>query len=235
MSQHWGWVSSFLAWGDQWQHLMPLFGAIIVAVTTITVGVIVTIRLNTAMKSTEFFLGFTKRFHEILAAVDALHVDIEKNPSGTLGFVNQDIRKRQAHELYRQFFGLMYDEYFAYRRGLLDRSAFVEWMKWRYADENPSPNFPDYKFEIVGVSYSDGWKQWVKKPAFKQHDFIRFMNEIHQPRPDRAIDAEVRSITIKYGPAKTFTRISEFIRENVVFFLILLAFSIVFLLASVFA
>jgi hypothetical protein len=38
--------------------------------------------------------------------------------------------------------GLLFDAFFVYRRGLLDRSAFIEWLRWRNHEyTGTEPNF----------------------------------------------------------------------------------------------
>jgi len=60
-------LDSFQQWGVRWAPLFPLFGSILIAVITIGVAILVTRRINQTTKRTEFFLGFTTRFHDICA------------------------------------------------------------------------------------------------------------------------------------------------------------------------
>jgi hypothetical protein len=145
-----GFLHSFQDWGEQWKNLVPLFSSILVALTTIGVAILVTRRINQTTKRAEFFLGFTTRFHNILAAIHALQFDLSKNPVESRKF-SDDLGKTAAQELYRQFFGLMQDQFFAYQRGFLDRDAFTEWMKCRYVDAW----HPEYKFKIFDVPYME--------------------------------------------------------------------------------
>jgi membrane-associated phospholipid phosphatase len=172
-----------------WEALVPLFGAGLVALTTIGVAIGVTQRINQTTKRTEFFLGFTTRFHNINAAIHALEFDLSTNPVVPRKFDNDDVRRAAAYELYRQFFGLMFDEYFAYQRGFLGRDAFMEWMKWR--------NFDVRNFMILGVGYMEGWNNWVKLTPFKQHKFINFMEAVHEQ--DLA-EAEIETLVLRHGP-----------------------------------
>jgi len=56
--------------------------------------------------------------------------------------IKKEIAEKEATEVYRQIFGLMFDEFFAYRRGLLDCSAFIEWLRWRNHEyTGTEPNF----------------------------------------------------------------------------------------------
>ena len=76
-----------------------------------------------------------------------------------------------AHQIYFQLFGLMYDEFNAYQRNLLDEEAFVDWMVWQMYE------FKDGKFEIGKVSYQDGWKEWLATPA-RYHKYTPMMQQI---------------------------------------------------------
>jgi hypothetical protein len=146
---------------SHWAWLVPLFSAVLIAVTTILVAIFVTRRINQTTKRTEFFLGFTTRFHNIFAAIHEVELDFSKDKVEARKFASDDIKKAAAHELYRQFFGLMFDEFFAYQHGFLGRDAFTEWMKWR--------NFDTSNFKVLGVGYMEGWNNWVKLTPFKQH------------------------------------------------------------------
>lgn len=194
---HGDWICAVLKWGEVWKSFFPLFGSMLVALTAAAIGIIATWRLNTAMKQTEFFLKFTERFHDILAAVDRLNLRY-RHSLPTTDEERKD-RETRAHELYRQFFGLLFDEFYAYQRGFLERQVFTEWMRWRYFDANLSSRYPDYKFEIAGVPYLAGWKKWTEKPAFEGHTFVYFMNEVHRPRT-YSVDSDLRALILRYAP-----------------------------------
>lgn len=191
-------------WWDTFKDLMPLISTGSLIVTTIGIALFVTQRINTSTKRTEFFLAFTGRFHEVLAAVQSLEKEIAedplKNPTPREGENNlkAKIWQSQAHELYRQFFGLMFDEFYAYQHNFLDREIFTEWMKWRYHDANGDSNFPEYRFAIAGVPYLEGWKKWVKHPAYVQHQFIEFMNKVHAQKQN--VNVEMECLVLQYGP-----------------------------------
>jgi hypothetical protein len=243
MPHHEGLISDLFVWGARWHDLIPLFSAFIVAGTTATVAIIATVRLNKAIKRTEFFLGFTKRFHDILAAIDALHLDMARNPrlapgeftrtaptDGPAAGLSAAVRARQAHELYRQFFGLMFDEFYAFRHGFLATGAFVEWTKWRYFDANPSPLVSGDRFEIAGVNYIVGWMQWSNRQALHGHAFIEFMNTIHNLRPVEDLDGHIRTIALQYKyPWRSYAR--RLMAERQIIVLLLASFLLVMTLA----
>jgi hypothetical protein len=181
---HFAWTCAVLQWGEDWKNFFPLFGALVVAATAATVAMIATWWLNTAMKRTEFFLKFTERFHNVLAEADRLNLEYRNNPPEVTDVTKKD-QERRAHEVYRQFFGLMFDEFYAFHRGFLDVDVFTEWMRWRYYDANPSPQYPDYKLQIASVPYDEGWAKWIAKPAFVGHSFVSFMQEVHRTLPSR--------------------------------------------------
>lgn len=174
---------------------MPLISSGLVVVTTVGVAFFVTRRINTSTKQTEFFLSFTSRFHEVLANFHALEREISEDPLKNLtpregeSDLKAKIWHNQAHELYRQLFGLMFDEFYAYHHNFIEREIFIEWMKWWHFYANGDSN-SEYTFAVAGVTYLEAWNRWVKHPAHKQqHQFIEFVNKVHAQK--RNIDGEV--------------------------------------------
>ena len=55
-------------WGEHWRSILPFAGSLLVVAATIWVGLRITWQINTAMKSAEFFLKFTERYHALLSA-----------------------------------------------------------------------------------------------------------------------------------------------------------------------
>ena len=88
------------------------------------------------MKSAEFFLKFTERYHVLLSNAHKLKLgwppkkgtsnDTSKQSKLDKKF-NRKIAegKDNAHEFYRQFFGLMFDEFIAYNHHFLDKSTMA--------------------------------------------------------------------------------------------------------------
>src|SRR5215471_14627311 len=101
----------------EWQSLIS---ALISSVVTVTIAIWVTSALTTAIKRTDFFLDFTKRYHQI--RIDAHELDnrvkAKQNPED----------EGDARQIYFRLFGLMYDEVHAYQEGFLAKSVLVDWM-----------------------------------------------------------------------------------------------------------
>ncbi len=121
--------------------------------------------MNRNIKSKEFVFQFTQRYHDILGTRQGLN-----HPRG-----GQTTSEADAHELYRRLFGLMYDEFYAYQHGFLDPGIFAEWMKWGRDDYKGDK----YKFEVAGIPYDQAWNRWGKIGPLAQHNFGRFLDEIH--------------------------------------------------------
>jgi hypothetical protein len=141
-----------MAYLQQWQSLMA---ALINAAIAISVAIWVQYGLTASMKQTDFFLTFTKRYHEIRAEAHELSNKVKTKPG--------PLDEGDAQQIYFQLFGLMYDEINAYQKKLLDEDALVDWMVWQMYE------FKDGKFEIGKVSYQDGWKEWLTTPARYHH------------------------------------------------------------------
>jgi hypothetical protein len=214
---------TIVCFGREWKDFMPLFGSLVVASTALFIGIFATARLNRSMKQTEFFLKFTERFHAILQIKHQLDLKIGRTDDEGRPLLPEKERLREANELYRQFFGLMFDEFFAYRHGFLDHDAYVDWMRWRNADFNTTSS-SEYAFSIAGVGYSDGWRFYSERPAL-DHDFVCFMKEIHKHGGTKK---RVEKTISKYGTwsQRLRRRIFILIREDYVLALLIGGFVI---------
>jgi hypothetical protein len=94
-----------------------------------------------------------------------------------------------ANEVYRQLFGLMFDEFFSYQRHLLDQEVFSEWMKWRMDDFNGGGN---YVFKVCDMSYQDGWNDCKDRGPFRDDLCKQFLHEIHQCQNYKSVERKVR-------------------------------------------
>jgi hypothetical protein len=103
----------------------------------------------------------------------------------------------KAYELYRQLFGLMFDEFFAYKGGFLAQDALVEWMRWRtYAYRNAN----GAQFAIGPVSYADAWDRHARSPVV-QSEFVNFLGEIHRINATQGtLEARIRGVVWRYTP-----------------------------------
>ena len=189
------------------------------------VAFFVTWRLNTAMKQTEFFLRFTERFHNILQAKHQLELKNEESlKAGKLDLV---IVKKETGELYRQLFGLMFDEFFAYRKGFLDRDAFAEWMRWRHFDHAVTSSEPN--FAIGKTSYKDGWTTYCKVHS-AHPEFKVFLDGIHAAKDQ----AEVSRLVLDHATRahRLSARIGKLTRDWKIVIVFLAALTISLWVAS---
>jgi hypothetical protein len=187
------------AFGTRWSAFMPLVGACFTGLMTLGAAGVATWSLNRSMKRTEFFLRFTERFHNIMLSKHNLELRLAEVDDHGVKKIKDETAKKEASELYRQLFGLMFDEFFAYRRGLLDRSAFVEWMRWRnYECKNDAQNNPN--FQIGPTSYQTGWDTYSRLPLLRS-EFTEFLTKIHRLtlEPGAAGDREIAKVVKEYG------------------------------------
>ena len=168
----------------------PVIGGLISGTATLIAAGVVTWRLNRGIKRAEFVLGFTQRYHSIMNEKHKLNREYvrvrEGGPPTAQVFV---IEAMDAKELYRQLFGLMFDEFFAYQRHLLDQAVFSEWMKWRMDDYNGGGN---YEFKICDMSYNDGWNECKDLGPFRDDLCKQFLYEIHQCQNYKSVERKVR-------------------------------------------
>jgi hypothetical protein len=135
---------------DQLHEWQTLIAALINVGAIIFTAIWVTSGLTAAMKRTEVFLDFTKRYNEIRVAAHELDNRVEATPSALEG---------DAHQIYFRLFGLIYDEVHAYQEGFLEKEVIVDWLSWQMYD------YMNGEFKIGGVSYADGWQWWLTTPA----------------------------------------------------------------------
>ena len=147
----------------RWHEWQSLIGTLISVSVTVAVAIWVTNALTTATKRTDFFLDFTKRYHAIRTDAHDLDKKVRKEPTS--------FNQSDAHQIYFQLFGLMYDEIYAYQNNILDKEVLIEWMSWQMYD------YSGREFTIGGVSYDNGWQSWLATPA-KQDQYTPIMKEI---------------------------------------------------------
>jgi hypothetical protein len=155
----------------------PIFGGVISGGCTLLAASVITWRLTKGIKRAEFVLTFTTRYHSLLVEKHRLNKQFESSR------INQRTRSpptveevSDAHEFYRQFFSLMFDEYFAFRKGLLDPGIFAQWMKWRMDDYSGRAN---YQFLVCDTAYDTGWEQCKDIGPSREDPFKRFLENIH--------------------------------------------------------
>jgi hypothetical protein len=135
----------------EWQ---PLIAALINVGVGIFIAIWVTSALTAATKRTEFFLDFTKRYHAIRVAAHKLD-----NRVATATKPNPLLDEGDAHQIYFQLFGLVYDEIHAYQENFLEKEVIVDWLSWQMYD------YMNGESKIGGVSYVNGWQRWLTTPA----------------------------------------------------------------------
>jgi hypothetical protein len=160
--------SSFTKWLHEWETLIATF---INAVIVIGVAIFVTSAVTNSQKRTEFFLDFTKRYHGILGGAHKLNNEIATKHPADASYQPSRAEEGDAHQIYFQLFGLIYDEYYAYRNRFLDQETITDWLTWQMHD------FNDQKFKIGGVLYADAWKEWLTGPA-RDHSLTQVINKI---------------------------------------------------------
>jgi hypothetical protein len=186
-----------MSWLSQGLHLVaqtpaPVASGIISGLSTLVAAGVVTWRLNRGVKRAEFVVGFTQRYHDILGDKFKVNLRYDRRRAGNNAQVPSEtlnIEKKEAQELYRRLFGLMFDEFFAYQRHLLDQEVFAEWMKWRMDDYNGGAN---YEFKICDMTYREGWNRCKDIGPSKEHLFKEFMNNVHLCQNYKRVEREVR-------------------------------------------
>lgn len=167
-----------------------VISGLISGTATLMAAGVVTWRLNRGMKRAEFVIGFASRYHLILHEKHKLNREYVKvRQAGPPTEHVVELEEMDAKEIYRQLFGLMFDEYFSYQRHLLDQSVFAEWMKWRMDDFNGGGN---YEFKICDLSYRQGWDHCKLMGPFRDDPCKQFLHEIHECRNYESVERKVR-------------------------------------------
>jgi UDP-galactopyranose mutase len=168
---------------DKW---IPLMGSLVTVFGAGAIAYFATARLNTLMKQTEFFLKFTERFHAVMQQKHQLKLRLlEPNDTTDAKKIEAaaDIANEDATEIYRQFFGLMFDEFFAYQEGFLAYRAFKDWMLWRNYEYNANAT-------IGNIPYRQGWDTYSRLPVVRS-EFKIFLEAIHDIKLIEAPPKEV--------------------------------------------
>lgn len=161
-------VRHFLHELHEWQSLA---GAVIGAATATVIAVLVTKRITTAAKRTDLFLDFTKRYHAIRVEMHKLDTSFNRKRQLHSGHRPDPFEQGDAHQIYFQLFGLVYDEYFAFQAGFLDEKIFADWITWQMCEAKEDK-------EIGGVPFRDAWKTWSSLPVVEVNRGTKFMNEV---------------------------------------------------------
>jgi hypothetical protein len=174
--------SSFAKWLHEWE---TLFATLINAVIVIGVAIFVTSAVTNSQKRTEFFIDFTKRYQAILADAHKLSNEIAKKHTTDESYQPSPAEEGDARQIYFQLFGLIYDEYAAYRNRFLDQETIIDWLTWQMHD------FNDKKFKIGGVLYADAWKEWLGGPA-RDHSLTQVISTIFECRDRECVTRKIK-------------------------------------------
>ena len=159
---------AFRKWLHEWETLIATF---INAVIVVGVAIFVTSAVTNSQKRNEFFIEFTKRYQGILGDALKLSKEIANKHPADPSYQPSAAEEDDAQQIYFQLFGLIYDEYYAYRNNFLDQETIINWLTWQLHD------FNDKKFKIGGVLYADAWKKWVTGPA-RDHSLTKVITRI---------------------------------------------------------
>src|SRR5262249_10070348 len=147
--------SSFTKWLHEWETLIATF---INAVIVIGVAIFVTSAVTNSQKRTEFFIDFTKRYQGILGDAHKLSKEITNKHPADANYQPSAAEEDDAQQIYFQLFGLIYDEYTAYRNNFLDQETITNWLTWQWHD------FTDKKFKIGGCYMQTHGKSGLPAP-----------------------------------------------------------------------
>jgi hypothetical protein len=164
---------------------MPVAGAVITGGCTVVVGFIVTHSLTSSIKKTEFMLGFSRQFGEVNKA----RYEHNKKSLATSSPDIERVLLADAEQIYREYFTLLFDEFYAFRRGFLDRNVFALWMSY-CAGEGDDDTL--YAFNLKGASYNEAWRAFRSQNPLKGDVFLNFLDDIHRCRTPSAARRVVR-------------------------------------------
>jgi hypothetical protein len=177
-----------LQWKDFFPIIGPISGSLIVALVTLAVAFVVTQRLTTATKRTEFFLEFTKRYQSIYTEKRNLDRNVQIARQNVSTYQPNAVEEGDANLLFYQLFGLIYDEFYAYQHNFLEPEVFVQWMRRQWHDAKNT--------QFEGVPYRDGLDTWLRMSAVQSHPTTRKVEEIFKC----ATEDCVRDVVVKYAP-----------------------------------
>jgi hypothetical protein len=164
-----------------WKESIPLVGAFISSAATLFVGLFVTFNLTASIKKTEFLIGFGHRFGEINDLQYEFNLAAQSRDAGS--DLTQRDRYRAEH-IYREYFTLIFDEFYAYRHGFLDSKVFALWMSFCIAPNDDSGGV--YSFDLEGLPQGEAWNKFRLQEPLKGDIFVRFVDVVFRcKRPDQ--------------------------------------------------
>jgi hypothetical protein len=192
-------VATFLN-PDNFPGLGGIYGALLSSAVALCVAVGVARVYTGRVKRIEATLEFSRRYHGLLEQHRELNDSFYYDATGAV-IANPVITPKQdsnAWGFFYELFDLLLHEFNFYRQGLVEKHAFIEWMKWRWYDWDPNraPAGPGRHFETCGISYRDAWVRWRAVPAVSNNLFVAFLNSVH----DRASENAVTPFVRRYAP-----------------------------------
>jgi hypothetical protein len=176
--------ATFLGINKDYQGLGPLWGAIFGAVITAgVVGGVVHSRTTRHQEANTLF-EFAKRFHDLLDRAHVLARDYAPSEDGPT-----PTDRAEAGAYYRKLFDLMLNEYYFFRKGLVSRASFEEWMGWRWGAWR---DVEGASVVVRGIRYQDAWRDWSERPLMKTHPFVHFINQVHAAPDLKAVSHLVK-------------------------------------------
>ena len=170
----------------------PIIGALISGGATVAIGLFITHRLTYAAKQTDMMVTFARRFGEVCEHQDKFNdAGDHTHPS--------EIDSRQAGRIYREYFTLLFDEFYAFQKGFLDPDVFSLWMAYCVGD-GAAANL--YRFDVTGFSYAEAWERFKHQAPLAGHEFVSFLDKVHQctePRAVRRIVSKFRHSPVGFG------------------------------------
>ena len=183
------------------KDIAPFISGAVGGLFTLLAAWFITGYLSRNIKSHEFLFQFTNRYQDILATKHKL--------KRSKDFKNAT---KDAGELYRRLFSLIFDEFYAYQQGFLDPDIFMQWMKWRRVDYNGD--------KVAGLTYKEAWQTFITTGPVADHNFPDFLNKIHACKSPE----DVARLVKKYAPG--FLRRTIFLSQLIGLFALFIAVSI---------
>jgi hypothetical protein len=156
---------------DTWR-LITSIAASIAPLLTVSV-LIATLRMTKSLKRADVMNEFNRRFDALVEFAHNIEMKAlqKSNKTGQQDLSEVD---QLLIQYYRRYFNLQFDQFVAYRAGLVERSIFEYWMQSR-AREFISPTAA-----VAGMSYKDGWRIFDNNPSWVHHKFKDFMLKVHK-------------------------------------------------------
>src|SRR5208282_4440523 len=138
-----------------------------------------TIRMTRALKRTDLLVSFGQRFNELMTMRHELNKRVTElmNLAGNAKGLASVSLEADALNYYKRHFDLQFNEFYAFRKGLLEREIFTLWMR--------SCALQYERDKIGDTKYEQGWKSWLDEWHLGMEDeFTKFMSKVHDCKGD---------------------------------------------------